>query len=505
MNKTITINIGGAVFNIEEDAYELLKNYLDSIKANFNSDASADEIMADIEGRIAELFSQYLNDKKNVIVISDVESVIEVMGQPEDYGTGEPMGNTQNGPQAAAGSERLKHDTRRIYRDKDDAYIGGVCSGLSYYLGWDPMVLRILFIILVFAGGSGIPAYIILWAVIPPAYTTAEKLRMRGEPVNIDNISKFVNQEAKNAKENIQRFGNKSREKAEQFRGAGTDFGRFLRKALGLAFILFSIGMLIAVVTGSFFANYEIFGNTTNWEIVKQLIFKNDGTLWMIVIGLLLVVLSPILAILYAGVRLIVDKGRTVRGIGWSLLALFFIGGIMTALGGGKMITEFRKDGEVVTTNAVELNATDTLYIDVMPDTVFTGREINGHDDFFDMIKIENDRVVYGEPISFYIETSRSSETPKLVVTKSSQGQNLIEAGERASRIEYNYTIEGNRIQLAPLFQTLKDEPFRGQHVDIELELPEGTMVKFNENIGFISWYNEYISAVARVGEEGLD
>src|SRR5687768_3386292 len=114
MNKTITVNLGGSVFNIEEDAFLLLKNYLDRIKLNFTGDAGESEIMSDIEVRIAELFLQRLDERKNVIVIMDVEEVIGVMGQPEDFNIGHesPSGETFN-------TNDIRNSHRRLYRDKD--------------------------------------------------------------------------------------------------------------------------------------------------------------------------------------------------------------------------------------------------------------------------------------------------------------------------------------------------------------------------------------------------
>ena len=163
MNKTITINISGAVFNIEEDAYARLKSYIEKLRTCFSSTEGGDEIVSDIESRIAELFQERISPNKQVITEDDVQVVIEVMGQPEDYmdeEDSEPTDSTSD-----AGSTRI--DSRKFYRDPDDHILGGVCSGISQYLGWDPVILRLLFALSVIFGGVGVIAYIILWIIIP--------------------------------------------------------------------------------------------------------------------------------------------------------------------------------------------------------------------------------------------------------------------------------------------------------------------------------------------------
>ncbi|MEZ4800422.1 MAG: PspC domain-containing protein [Flavobacteriales bacterium] len=498
MNKTVTINLGGTIFNVEEDAFELLRSYLEKIKQNFAGDASADEIMMDIEGRIAELFVQRLNEKKNVIIRVDVEEVINVMGQPEDYGSGDGAEST------ATGSEYVKHDKRRIYRDQDDAYVGGVCSGLSYYLGWDPIILRIAFVILTVAGGSGIPVYIILWAVIPAAATTAEKLKMRGEPVTIDNIGKFVNKEAQRAGENIHRFGEKAKKNFSGGRNHAEGIGNVLRKILGLGLLIAGLIMLFGLLTSTFIANFEIFGFNSNFDLLNELVFQNDGTIWMLVVGGLLVALMPILSIIYAGIKLLMDRSRRVKGIGWSLFALFVIGLIMLGISGTKTARQFRRGGELKNTMAINITSGDTLFMNVEEDTVFTGRHFYDHSDFFDLVQKKDDKFIFGEPLHLHIYTCDSSETPKVVVEKYSRGANLNDAGERAERIEYNIDVDGNNINIPSLFSTPKEDVYRGQNVDVRFYLPQGTLVKFNKNVHYISWYGKYADSVQTIGTDGI-
>lgn len=201
MKKTLTVNLGGTVFHIDEDAYRLLDNYLSNLKIHFRKDAGADEIVDDIERRISELFAEKLTEGSQVITLADVEEVIARMGKPEDMEIGEESGEAKNGANAGAKSGEYAGTTyrttasvrRRLYRNPDDKLLGGVISGLAAYLGWDVTLLRLLLLIILICGyGTLIPVYIVCWLIIPEARTAAEKLSMRGEAVTVENIGKTV-------------------------------------------------------------------------------------------------------------------------------------------------------------------------------------------------------------------------------------------------------------------------------------------------------------------------
>lgn len=194
MKKTITINLSGSIFSIDEDAYDLLRNYLSRIESHFSDGSERADIMADIEGRIAELFSPSGIQYVQVITIADVEKVIKIMGEPEDIA---------DSADTTDGYYYSTKTGRRIYRDVDRRILGGVCSGMAAYLSLKVIWIRIIFVILGLAFFSGILVYILLWIVIPPARTIAQKLEMKGEPVNISNIGKAVKDEFDNVRKNL--------------------------------------------------------------------------------------------------------------------------------------------------------------------------------------------------------------------------------------------------------------------------------------------------------------
>ena len=186
MKKTLTVNLGGTVFHIDEDAYRLLDNYLSNLKIHFRKEAGADEIIDDIERRISELFAEKRTAGSQVITITDVEEVIARMGKPEDM-------EAENDSEPSVGNATRTTIHRRLYRNPDDKLLGGVISGMAAYLGWDVTLLRLLLLVVLICGvGTLIPVYIVCWLVIPEARTAAEKLSMRGEAVTVENIGKTV-------------------------------------------------------------------------------------------------------------------------------------------------------------------------------------------------------------------------------------------------------------------------------------------------------------------------
>lgn len=201
MKKTTTINLAGMVYHIEEDGYQILKKYIADIKRVFSNQEGVEEMVADIQFRIAELFQERLNKNKEVITSSDVEEVMSIMGSPnqfdEDYDEDKEEHFYQEAP--------YQESSKRLYRDTDEGMVGGVSAGLAHYFGIDPVLIRVLWIVLVLVGGSGVLIYIIAWIAIPEAKTTAQKLQMRGQSANIDNIRAFADSVKNEAKTGFKR------------------------------------------------------------------------------------------------------------------------------------------------------------------------------------------------------------------------------------------------------------------------------------------------------------
>ena len=200
MKKTFTINISGKLFHIEEDAFDKLQEYLRRLNHYFVSQSGGMEILQDIESRIAELFQDKISKKQEVVINEWVDEVMARMGKPEDFMDSEQSQNDEDATEKLKG-EKIK---KRMYRDTETRVLGGVCSGMSNYFNIDPVILRILFVVLVFLGaGISIIIYLVLWIVLPKATTTAQRLEMRGEEPTIYNIQKTIQEEVKEVKHSI--------------------------------------------------------------------------------------------------------------------------------------------------------------------------------------------------------------------------------------------------------------------------------------------------------------
>src|SRR5690554_923736 len=170
MKRTFTINLNSTVYHIDNDAYELLKQYLHDVEERLSPEERK-EVMTDIESRIAELFSEKLQKGKGVINIDDVEEIIKILGKPNQY-EDEDYSSTEE-PSSKQKSKRR----RKYYRDRDNAALGGVASGLAIYLGWEVVPIRLILVLLLFLGwGTLIPIYLVIWLLVPEAKTIAQKL-----------------------------------------------------------------------------------------------------------------------------------------------------------------------------------------------------------------------------------------------------------------------------------------------------------------------------------------
>ena len=200
MKKTLTVNLNGRVFNIDEDAYELLEDYLSNLKSYFGKKSDAAEILSDFEARIEELFSEKIKLGHEVITIEQVEAVIKCMGNPEDLGD-ETVGTEKEN--ATSDGQKENKSKKKFYRNVDDKKLGGVCSGIAAYFGWDPLPVRLAFVVLtLLSTGWGIIFYLILWILMPAALTASQKLEMKGEAVTLENIGKTVSETISSVKTN---------------------------------------------------------------------------------------------------------------------------------------------------------------------------------------------------------------------------------------------------------------------------------------------------------------
>ena len=216
MNKIHNINLGGYPFTIDEDAFDRLNDYLRIIENHFSTSEGCEEILTDIEYRLAEIFNEQMEGSP-IVNRRIVENAIQIMGTPEEFGADETVDEEKK-----ADESFTIQTGKRLYRDPDNEVIGGVASGIAAYFGIaDPIWVRIAFVLLAVFGAFGIPLYIILWIIMPKAETAGAKLAMRGEPINVSSIARKVEEEIEDLSDRITEFGHdlggrKKKAKAKQ-------------------------------------------------------------------------------------------------------------------------------------------------------------------------------------------------------------------------------------------------------------------------------------------------
>lgn len=488
MKKALKINLSGQIFHIDEDAYEKLRIYLDTISSHFSNVEESKEIISDIEARISEHFSEKVKDNNQVITLQDVEEIIEIMGKPEEIADEEEKDSKKTYNYSESRSNR------RLYRDPDNAVVGGVAAGLGAYFGIDTLIIRILFVVLILVGwGFPLILYIVLWIAVPNAITAAEKLEMKGEKVNVSNLEKKVREEYEGVKDNLKKARNSETARKtenffqEFFRIIGVIimvFFKIILAIIAVALIIAGISLIASLIGVSFFGASAIsFGGfgPHHFEFNEIIMpFINPVNVSVIAIAGTLLVLIPILAILYGLFKAIFKFKTKDRGLGLSALALWVMALFTTIT---MVIVEakgFSDSDSVSTTIGLEEVTSDTLYVSMNNNMLgkFQGEE---HFEINDKWYIfEDEKMFYGE-IRLDIEKSRTDRI-EMRIEKESRGTNESEAKNLAESISYSYKIENNRIVLDPFFHINIDDKWRFQNTDITLYIPEGKAINLDKN-----------------------
>lgn len=316
MKKTLTINLSGVVFNIDEDAYEILNEYLRKLEIQF-SDEDGKEVMRDIEARLAELFSNTLKSgNKNVVTINNVNSVIEQLGTAEEIGD---EGKNSTFDNREFDKESRKRN-RKFYRDGENKILGGVAAGLAAYLGLEVTITRLIMLLLAITVlGWLIPIYLVVWVIAPEATTTAQKLEMQGIEPSIENMKSYLNSEQ--FRESASRVGSRLGEVVKWlFRIAAIIVGLFFA-FIGVVIIGALTIALIGIITG---VGGAIFGGILPMA-------SANTTMITFIVATLVALLIPIVSIIMATIRLIRrDNTPHKSGWGWMWFVIWIIAVIVS-------------------------------------------------------------------------------------------------------------------------------------------------------------------------------
>jgi phage shock protein PspC (stress-responsive transcriptional regulator) len=485
MNQTVTINISGIVFHIEVGAYDQLKSYLNKIKSYFKNSEECDEIMTDIEARIAELFSSKLTPSNQVINEKDVEEVMSIMGKPEQYVDEEEGENQTNEKPPYTNYSTAK----KLFRDPDERIIGGVASGIASYFGIDSILVRLFFVIMFFIG-FGPLFYLILWIVIPEAKTASDKLKMKGDDVNIDNIGKTIKYEANKMSEQL--TGEKTTRYVKKAGTAVEAFFSFLTQLLRGFFNVFGkiLGVLLIIVgtfwlvglIGMLIGSDAIFSITSDGVFSIEstdffnLIFVSENQFHLALVGILMAIGVPIITFIYAGVKLLF-KVKTHYSINLVLLIFWIIGLSICGMVGIKMGTELSQDNSISTTKNITIDNNQINIKAIVNE--FPGKGIL--EDNYSIISLDKDSI-YLNDINVNILKSKT-DSIQIVIKKSSNGKSIKDAFNNSNLISYTYSVTDNTIELNNYLSTLKENKFRGQGVEIEIYIPIGKSIYLDKSL----------------------
>ena len=515
MNKTININLGGFFFHIDESAFQKLRRYLDAISKSLSDDPQGkNEIIADIEARISELLSEKITDERQVVNENDIDDVITIMGQPEDYAEAEEPYND-----ASYSYKRNNSKGKKLFRDGDDKFLGGVAAGIAHYFNVDTIWIRLAFLFTTLAGfGIGVLAYIILWILLPEAKTTAEKLQMEGEAVNIDNIEKKIREEFSNVSETVKHAANQASDKlkdganmaSEKFKSTANDFSEKMKnpskknnglqdfldtlgkiimaifkvvgKFIGVILIIFSAFGLIFSIFGAFSVGSLEFLNIDG-QFLPPFFFGSVFPKWLLTTFLFLAFVIPFLILFILGLRILSKSVRKLhKTTSLTLLGLWLIAAFGLGFAGIEFATTHAIDGISISKNNLELVANDTLTLKLWnDDTIFHKNNLNSHRKYREQTieEVAGKMKVYSNNIAIDVEMS-ATDSSYFTIQNTSTGRNRMAAKKNSKAIQYNFKQLDNTLTLDAFYISDYQNLFKDEEIKVTVYLAKGVRVFFD-------------------------
>lgn len=497
MKKTLIINIGNSIIHFEEDAFEVLTGYLNKIKAHFAHSADNFEIVSDIEQRIAEILREQLTvANRQVVTLSDVDLVVARMGTVSDF--------EEDEKEPAADFDSYK-GIKRLYRNTDDMLVAGVCSGLGQYLNIETRWMRLAFLLTLFFAGSGLLIYAILWVVMPPAISRAEKMAMRGEPANLQGFKRNYEEELAAFAEHVKKKGAEFEPYVKRTGGLISElvvmFGDLLGKAVKILFkivavlviawgfvVMIALLLMVAVTLG--LGDTDMFGyfplNIVNRDLQDSMLFAGFVTCFV-----------PVLALVLFSIRVAFNRRAINKTLSFALLTVWLCGAGFTAYYVTVLVTEFREYAEVAQPIAMETKP--AYYLDVNKQMMFSkadsvqfqlNKTIVGRGMFDNDGDFENNN---GVPRNVRIQIEKSNgSTTSLIRYDRANGRNFKQALENSRNIDYRFSKMGDTLLLATSLSLKHPANWRAQEVKLVLSVPVGTILwinsDLNRSIDFYAW-----------------
>ena len=486
MNKTVNINLAGTFFHIDEDAFGKLQRYLAAIKKSLSDPQGSDEIIKDIEARIAELFTEKLESSTQVVTIKELDEVITVMGQPEDY-----MVDEEIFEDAPPRQRKSKSSYKQLFRDEDNKVIAGVSSGLGHYLGIDAVWVRLFWVLFtIFSSGIFVLIYILFWIIVPAAVTTSEKLKMTGEAINISNIEKKFKEGYENVSEKVKnvdydKYGEKVKSGASGFFDTlGNVLLTILKifvKFIGVLIIITALSTLIGLIVGLFTAG--TFGFWGHGELMDwyQLVDTTNAPLWLISLLTLFAVGIPFFVLFILGLKILINN---LKSIGTPAKIALFVIWLCSIIGlmifGIRQASETSFTGEFRTEKVIDLRSGDTITISMVSNELYEyDARRRGRLDI--EYTENNEKIIYSSDIRLIVRSTNDS-LARVVVEKRADGRDYDAAKNRAQAIDYEYTFDGSTLGLNAYLTTAIENKYRDQEVEVIVYLPIGTILYADDN-----------------------
>ncbi len=587
MKQVININFQGRVVPIEVSAYDLLKQYIESLQRHFAMEEGKDEIINDIESRIGELFQERIKLGATCIEDADVEAIIKSIGRPEDFDDSVADATTEKQRENKAYNDEANYTNtngkRRLFRDENHKLVGGVCSGIANYFDIDIVIVRIVFLVLLFSFGIGfipyiilwiaVPSsattvigsrrkklyrdnedkyiagvcsgishylginvwiprlvfllpilsiigknrwfngdfgdfnflnfspgalfiYVILWLVLPEAKTTAEKLEMKGEKVDLNSIKDSVIEEMKGVQQRVQKFGNEAAVvAADKSRVFGKEASNLAKKGGGSigdiivfivkAFAYTIIGIVsIALIVALFFAGITSIGVFP----YKDYLLTDGMQNWLAWGTLLFFIIAPMLGVITWIIRKLAKIKAGSKLLRYGFGAMWIIGWICAAALVASVVKDFRAISSPQINEEVFLSNPGVKNLEVT--NYATNSKIRRGGWFnFEPFSASNDDTAFIKNTNINIAKS-NTDSFRVTIERIAYGGKTMYADSLARLIQFNVTQQDSLLVLDKGFSINKFDKFRNQQVSITIYVPVGKQIKINNMPGFYTHFN---------------
>ncbi len=500
MNKTININLAGLFFHIDEDAYNRLQRYLSAVRRSFEGTTGADEIMSDIESRIAELFLERRKNDQAVVSIDHVEEVIAIMGQPEDYEVDEEIFEEQTSNRK---SSTYYSANKKLYRDTTNGYVGGVATGLAHYLGIEPVWSIVIWVFLIFmSGGTIVPVYLLLWILVPDAVTTSDRLKMMGKEVNLSNLSgsgrndfnEVAGNEPGAGHSNI--VGQRTKRGSVRFFGA---LGRVIKgifkvflKFVGLIIFIAAIAALMATIISVFTIGFTNLDGLNVIEIADFIVPARYSS-WLLVLAFFLAVGIPLFSLAVLGLRILVSNMKPIiMPVKLGLLVIWIVAVIFITVTIINIAASQSYEASYKQTEQINLSKDQVLALSINEDLdnrITTGISLNRN--WLQIVEYQDETVLSLDIVRTAIKPSKDS-TATIDLIYKARGANFLDAKERAQDIIYNYEVTDSTFTGSDRIILKPGTGLSEYKLDIIYEIPVG--MRFKVDFAFKRAYGSWIT-----------